>query len=136
MSDIKVIGIDPAPSKKSTIYDGEKFEHKDYASLKKYLPEELEKNKKILICWDAPLPHEPSVQCKLAEATPSYYFAIAKHYLAPIALMATLQTNQTFTWFPRVRTGAVVVAIGEALLTIAQRRLCRPLNAKILAIGA
>ena len=55
MSDIKVIGIDPAPSKKSTIYDGEKFEHKDYASLKKYLSEELEKNKKILICWDAPL---------------------------------------------------------------------------------
>ncbi|MDX9854421.1 MAG: hypothetical protein RBS81_11615 [Tenuifilaceae bacterium] len=41
----------------------------------------------------SPLPHEPSVQCKLAEATPSYYFAIAKHYLAPIALMAILQIN-------------------------------------------
>lgn len=33
MSDIKVIGIDPAPSKKSTIYDGSEFMQKDYASV-------------------------------------------------------------------------------------------------------
>jgi len=87
MSDIKVIGIDPAPSKKSTIYDGKKFEHKDYASLKKYLSEELEKNKKILICWDAPLTFPKIPSEKPEEYSPLYmrpieYF-FSKNYDLP-----------------------------------------------------
>ena len=75
MSDIKVIGIDPAPSKKSTVFDGDgliekkfsactcigtKIEETNFYSCK---PKELINlinyikgcDEKILICWDAPL---------------------------------------------------------------------------------
>ena len=50
---IKIIGIDPAPTKKNVIFDGNSFKSFNYDELKKYL-EEL-KNEKVLICWDAPL---------------------------------------------------------------------------------
>lgn len=72
MNDIKVIGIDPAPSKKSTIFVDGEFEHKDYASLKKYLSEELEKNKQNLICWDAPLTFPFIPETKPEEYSPLY----------------------------------------------------------------
>lgn len=50
---MKVVGIDPAPSKKSTVYDDEKgFQHLDFRGLSGYL-EDLPKD--VLICWDAPL---------------------------------------------------------------------------------
>lgn len=52
---MKVIGIDPAPSKKSVIYDGEKFIEKKAVELKEYLDELIESNDNALICWDAPL---------------------------------------------------------------------------------
>lgn len=50
---MKVIGIDPAPSKKTVIYDGEQFIEISAIELKK---EYLDKVKAdTLICWDAPL---------------------------------------------------------------------------------
>lgn len=49
---MKVIGIDPAPSKKTVIYDGKKFIEVLPAELKVYLKEFQEDT---LICWDAPL---------------------------------------------------------------------------------
>lgn len=52
---IKVIGIDPAPTKKSTVYDGIEFQTFCYKKLKEYLNDLKEQNEKILICWDAPL---------------------------------------------------------------------------------
>lgn len=56
MTNIKVIGIDPAPSKKSTICDGQHFLQKSPEDLKCYLQElQSNANDKILICWDAPL---------------------------------------------------------------------------------
>ena len=55
MQNIKVIGIDPAPSKKSTIFDGKEFYQKDCNELKKYLEEIKFEKGNVLICWDAPL---------------------------------------------------------------------------------
>jgi len=55
MDNIKVIGIDPAPSKKSTIFDGENFCEKNYNELIEYLDFIKKEHKKVLICWDAPL---------------------------------------------------------------------------------
>lgn len=52
---IKVIGIDPAPRKSSTVFDGEIFLSRDASSLKKYLNELKESKESVLICWDAPL---------------------------------------------------------------------------------
>lgn len=52
---MKVIGIDPAPSKETVIYDGEKFIEKKAVELKKYLDKLIESNDNVLICWDAPL---------------------------------------------------------------------------------
>ena len=48
---MKVLGIDPAPSKKSVVFDGEKF--KEYNAFE--LKELLAKTENTLICWDAPL---------------------------------------------------------------------------------
>lgn len=50
---MKVIGIDPAPSKKAVIYDGEKFIEVPPVELKVYLDDEVVED--TLICWDAPL---------------------------------------------------------------------------------
>lgn len=52
----KVIGIDPAPSKKSTVYSEEGFQYLDYKSLQIYLSKlENAKDESVIICWDAPL---------------------------------------------------------------------------------
>lgn len=55
MENITVIGIDPAPSKDSTIFNGEDFDQKDYKKLQEYLNDLKKSKSKILICWDAPL---------------------------------------------------------------------------------
>lgn len=52
-NNIKVVGIDPAPGKHSTIFDGERFWTLDPVSLGKKL--EQYRKEKTLICWDAPL---------------------------------------------------------------------------------
>jgi len=55
MNKVKVIGIDPAPSKESTVFDGKKFENKNYKELSDYLKNLKETDLNVLICWDAPL---------------------------------------------------------------------------------
>ncbi len=54
---IKVIGIDPAPSKESTVFDGNNFFPFSYIKLKGCLKKIKKENteNKMLICWDAPL---------------------------------------------------------------------------------
>ena len=54
---MKVIGIDPAPSKKTVIYnDIDGFTEIEADKLKKYLDDEFKNSEEdILICWDAPL---------------------------------------------------------------------------------
>lgn len=59
MTNIKVIGIDPAPSKKSTIFDGKVFLEMDCFELKTFLSELKKEHENILICWDAPLSFIP-----------------------------------------------------------------------------
>lgn len=53
---MKVIGIDPAPVKNPTIFDGENFEEKiPVNALKEYLNKLKNDHQNLLICWDAPL---------------------------------------------------------------------------------
>lgn len=52
---IKVLGIDPAPSKESVIFDGEKFLHFDVRELKEYIESESKREDSLFISWDAPL---------------------------------------------------------------------------------
>jgi len=62
-NEIKVIGVDPAPSKDSTVFDGEKFRPLSARALLEYI-NGLDGN--VLICWDAPLTSpEPSDKQKL-----------------------------------------------------------------------
>lgn len=62
---IKVIGIDPAPSKKSTVYsEKDGFKSFDANELKKYLQKLKDSEESVLICWDAPLtgPRNPDAE--------------------------------------------------------------------------
>lgn len=52
---IKVIGIDPAPKKGLTIFDGTNFCQISGADMKKYLGKAKLDRGSVLICWDAPL---------------------------------------------------------------------------------
>ena len=58
MSFRKIISIDPAPGKKSTVFDGRKFRDHDAPSLRSLL---AEIQPGTLVCWDAPLtgPRDP-----------------------------------------------------------------------------
>ena len=53
--EIKVIGIDPAPGKESTVFDGKIFCNYTSLELEKYIKRLSVKNTDVLICWDAPL---------------------------------------------------------------------------------
>jgi len=48
----KLFGVDPAPSKKSVVFDGERFYEKDAFELKKFFSS-VDKN--CFVSWDAPL---------------------------------------------------------------------------------
>jgi Protein of unknown function (DUF429) len=50
-----VLGIDPAPSKKSIVFDGELFHHFDINELEEYLNKISERHSDVFISWDAPL---------------------------------------------------------------------------------
>ncbi len=50
---MKLFGIDPAPAKKSVVFDGERFYSLDVKELKKFLLQNTTNN--TLISWDAPL---------------------------------------------------------------------------------
>ncbi len=56
VSDIQIIGIDIAPGKNSTIYDGgRKIESKNQDELVCFLKELKESADTVILCWDAPL---------------------------------------------------------------------------------
>lgn len=57
MEDIIVLGIDPAPAKDTIIFDGKEFAKPVASELREWLYKKQEEfnDKKILICWDAPL---------------------------------------------------------------------------------
>ena len=52
---MRVLGIDPAPSKKSVVFDGENFLHLSIFELEELLEKEKSQSENILISWDAPL---------------------------------------------------------------------------------
>lgn len=51
----KIIGIDPAPSKHSHVFDGQSMQIMDQSELQQYLAELKEAKTNVLVCWDAPL---------------------------------------------------------------------------------
>jgi hypothetical protein len=55
MEPTKILGIDPAPKKKTTVFDGESFKDLYPHELKELLVEEKESPRPSLLCWDAPL---------------------------------------------------------------------------------
>jgi len=52
---MRVLGIDPAPSKDSVIFDGECFIYKKAKNLQSYITELMERDEPLFIAWDAPL---------------------------------------------------------------------------------
>lgn len=85
---IKVIGIDPAPSKKNTIFNGEKFNECDYKGLQSILNELKKKTQeKILICWDAPLSFSLDIitdkMSPFFKRKIEYFFSQEKGYKTP-----------------------------------------------------
>ena len=59
---LPVIAIDPAPGKKSTIFNGSEFLSKSGDELRSYLGEPSNRTPETLLCWDAPLtgPADPA----------------------------------------------------------------------------
>ena len=51
----RVISIDPAPAKPSTVFDGVCYSRKSASKLRHYLEEIACEGPDTLICWDAPL---------------------------------------------------------------------------------
>ena len=58
----RVVAIDPAPGKKSTVFDGDQFLDFGAVELRKFLVEPCNRTPNTLICWDSPLtgPASPS----------------------------------------------------------------------------
>lgn len=59
---MRVIAIDPAPGKKSTVFDGADFLQCTAAELREFVNEIASKKEAVLVCWDAPLtgPFDPA----------------------------------------------------------------------------
>lgn len=59
---MRVVAVDPAPGKRSTVFDGRDFTSHDARSLRGYLARARERHGKMLVCWDAPLtgPGDPN----------------------------------------------------------------------------
>lgn len=52
---MKIIGIDPAPGKKSYVFDGQVCKGHSAESLQAYLIKQNSGQEDVLLCWDAPL---------------------------------------------------------------------------------
>ena len=52
---MKVIGIDPAPSKKSIVFDGDDFRELTPLELKEYIDKVAKEHNSLFVSWDAPL---------------------------------------------------------------------------------
>ena len=50
-----MISIDPAPAKRSTVFDGERYSHLSAVKLREHLRRTALAEHGVLICWDAPL---------------------------------------------------------------------------------
>ena len=59
---MRVIAIDPAPGKRSTVFDGADFLQCTAAELREFVNEIASKKEAVLVCWDAPLtgPFDPA----------------------------------------------------------------------------
>ena len=57
-----VISIDPAPGKKSTVFDGANFQQLTAIELRGYIGRIARRKEAVLVCWDAPLtgPFDPA----------------------------------------------------------------------------
>lgn len=76
---IKVIGIDPAPSKNSVVFDEEKgFQSLDAKKLQDYL-ESI--NEPALICWDAPLSGPQKINPERADRKFNLYMRDIEYFL-------------------------------------------------------
>lgn len=80
---MKIIGIDPAPTKKSTVYDGNKFVDYDYKELKEYLEELNQSSEGILICWDAPLSFSLDCETPFSKRIIEKFFSRKEGYKTP-----------------------------------------------------
>ena len=60
---MRVIAIDPAPGKKSTVFDGAEFRQCSAVELRELINGIASRKEAVLVCWDAPLtgPFDPSV---------------------------------------------------------------------------
>lgn len=63
--DWSVIGVDPAPTKETVIYDGEAFKSFKPHEMRRVIADAIAKNPRLIIAWDAPLSfdHLGSVGC-------------------------------------------------------------------------
>ncbi len=52
---VRVLAVDPAPGKGSTVFDGTAFSMKTGSELRTYLNEPGNRTRGTLVCWDAPL---------------------------------------------------------------------------------
>lgn len=60
---MRIIAIDPAPGKKSTVFDGAGFRQCSAVELRELINGIASRKKAVLVCWDAPLtgPFDPAV---------------------------------------------------------------------------
>ena len=59
----RVIAIDPAPAKPSTVYDGKEYLSKNPEQLRKYINQISGEGPETLVCWDAPLTGPTDPDC-------------------------------------------------------------------------
>ena len=52
---MRIVAVDAAPGKRSTVFDGRDFKNMDARCLKAYLSRIRRQNNEMLLCWDAPL---------------------------------------------------------------------------------
>ncbi|MCY4499826.1 MAG: hypothetical protein OXC14_21415 [Rhodospirillaceae bacterium] len=62
MRNVRVIGIDPAPAKRTTVFEGEQYLSMSAAELREFVDEIGAEGSATLVCWDAPLtgPADPT----------------------------------------------------------------------------
>lgn len=86
----KIIGIDPAPSKKNTVYDGNDFHSYCYGGLKDFLKKIKTENENVLICWDAPLSFSmkdvTNKTSPLYKRKIEYFFSLKDAYKTPTGI--------------------------------------------------
>lgn len=59
---MRVIAIDPAPGKESTVFEGTEYLQLSAQELREYVDQLADAKESVLVCWDAPLtgPFDPA----------------------------------------------------------------------------